>query len=157
MVDAAETRMNLSLEEIRPRLITLFHETWKYLLVSLVALGVDFALLVGLTEVAKMNYLASAAVGFTAGLVVNYVLSITMVFSERRLKSRGLEFLGFFVIGALGLGLNEVLMKGFVDLLGPAFALAGVPGYAWAKIPATGVGFVFNFVTRRLLLFSAAR
>jgi len=130
------------------RLTRIFHESWKYLLVSAVALVVDFGLLVGLTEWAKLNYLISAAIGFSVGLVVNYALSVTLVFSERRLNSRWLEFLGFFLIGALGLGLNEVLMKFFVETIGL--------GYALAKLPATGIGFVFNFVTRRVLLFTAA-
>jgi putative flippase GtrA len=129
------------------RLRSLFHESWKYLFVSVVALAVDFGLLVGLTELCRLRYLVSAAVGFCAGLGVNYALSVTLVFRERRLSSRWLEFAGFFVIGALGLGLNQVLMKTFVETFGLAYALA--------KVPATGVGFVFNFVTRKLLLFSA--
>lgn len=116
---------------------------------SFAALVVDFGLLVALTEWAHLNYLVSAAVGFCVGLIVNYILSVTLVFSQRRLNSRRLEFLGFLVIGLLGLALNEILMKTFVEALGL--------GYALAKIPAAGVSFVFNFVTRRVLLFSAAR
>jgi putative flippase GtrA len=129
------------------RLRSAFHEMWKYLLVSVVALAVDFGLLVSLTELAHLHYLMSAAIGFCSGLVVNYGLSVTLVFTERRLSSRWLEFAGFLLIGALGLGLNQVLMKTFVETFGLAYALA--------KVPATGVGFVFNFVARKLLLFSA--
>ena len=137
------------LESVRSRLIVLFHETWKYLLVSVAALAVDYALLAGLTRVAGVEWQIAAAASFTAGLFVNYALSVTFVFKERRVKSRGLEFLGFFIIGALGLGLNELVMKYFVELvhLDPLLA----------KIPATGVGFVFNFVARRALLFTAPR
>lgn len=126
---------------------TLVQETGKYLLASLAALAVDFGLLVFLTHVAGVHYLISAAIGFSAGLVVNYALSVTMVFRQRRLRSRRLEFLGFFAIGLLGLALNEALMKVFVD----SFGL----GVAVAKVPATGIGFVLNFVSRRALLFTA--
>jgi putative flippase GtrA len=129
------------------RLVRIFHESWKYFLVSAMALAIDWGLLVGLTEWARLNYLISAAIGFCAGLVLNYLLSVALVFRERRLQSRWLEFLGFFVIGALGLGLNEILMKLFVETVGL--------GYALAKLPATGVGFLFNFGSRRLLLFTA--
>ena len=123
-------------------------ETWKYFLVSLVALAVDYGLLVFLTEVVRLHYLVSAAIGFCAGLAVNYALSVTLVFRERRLKSRRLEFAAFFAIGAIGLILNEALMKLFVETFGL--------GYVLAKIPATGVGFAFNFGLRKALLFTAA-
>ena len=126
---------------------TLIHESGKYLLASVVALAVDFGLLMFLTKAAGVHYLISAAVGFGAGLVVNYGLSVTLVFSQRRLRSRRLEFIGFFVIGLVGLALNEVLMTAFVEVVGL--------GVAMAKIPATAIGFVLNFASRRALLFTA--
>lgn len=129
------------------RLVRLFHEGWKYFLVSLAALALDYALLVGLTALGHLHYLVSAAVGFLAGLALNYALSVAFVFREHRLADRRVEFLGFLLIGLVGLGLNEVLMKLFVETAGL--------GYALAKIPATGVGFLFNFGARRLLLFTA--
>ena len=101
---------------IASRLLIVFHETWKYLLVSVAALAVDYALLAALTRLAGVEWQIAAAASFTAGLFVNYILSVTFVFKERRVKSRGLEFAGFFVIGALGLGINgarhEVLRRG---------------------------------------------
>ena len=124
------------------------HEAGKYLLVSIVALAVDYSLLVSLTRFGHLHYLVSAAIGFAAGLVVNYALSVAFVFQHRRVASRRLEFALFFGIGLLGLGLNEVLMKVFVEVVGLNFALA--------KIPATAVGFVWNFGLRRLTLFSAS-
>jgi putative flippase GtrA len=130
------------------RLHRLFNESWKYFLVSLVALGVDYGLLVGLTSLGHLYYLISAAIGFLAGLGINYALSTAFVFREHRLADWRLEFLGFLLIGLVGLGLNEVLMKLFVETAGL--------GYALAKIPATGIGFLFNFSARRLLLFSSA-
>ena len=129
------------------RLVRLFNEGWKYFLVSLAALALDYGLLVGLTEIGHLNYLVSAAIGFLAGLALNYALSVAFVFREHRLGDRRIEFLGFLLIGLAGLGLNEVLMKAFVESAGLVYALA--------KIPATGVGFVFNFSARRLLLFTA--
>jgi putative flippase GtrA len=127
----------------------LAHETWKYFLVSIVALAADYALLILLTALGHVHYLVSAAVGFSVGLLINYSLSVTLVFQERRLGDRRLEFLVFFAIGLIGLLLNEILMKVFVD----SFGL----GYAMAKAPATAVGFVFNFGLRRVALFSNAR
>jgi putative flippase GtrA len=129
-------------------LAQLFHETWKYFLVSLAALALDYGLLVALTALGHVHYLISAAVGFTAGLALNYALSVAYVFRERRLADRRWEFAGFALVGLAGLLLNEALMKLFVDWAGL--------GYALAKIPATGVGFVFNFGVRRAALFTTA-
>lgn len=127
-------------------LVQLFHETWRYFLVSLAALALDYGLLVGLTSLGKVNYLISAAVGFSAGLALNYALSIAFVFRQRAIADRRWEFAGFAAVGLAGLVLNEGLMKLFVETAGM--------GYALAKIPATGVGFVFNFGVRRALLFT---
>ena len=130
------------------RLTQLFHETWKYFLVSLAALALDYGLLVALTALGRVHYLISAAVGFTAGLALNYALSVAFVFRERRIADRRWDFVGFALVGLAGLVLNEALMKLFVEWAGL--------GYALAKIPATGVGFVFNFGARRALLFTKA-
>jgi putative flippase GtrA len=118
----------------------------KYLAASVAALAVDYALLVFLTEVAHLHYLVSAAIGFSAGLVVTYALSVTVIFKERRF-GRTFELGGFVVIGLLGLGLNELLLKGMVDGLSLHYALA--------KVPAAGISFLFNFAARRLILFTA--
>jgi putative flippase GtrA len=121
-------------------------ESLRYFVASAVALAVDYAILVGATELLGVHYLVSAALGFSAGLLVNYLLSVTWVFKERRLKSRWIEAAGFAAIGVLGLGLNEGLMALFVEGVGLPYALA--------KIPATGVGFLFNYGVRRILLFT---
>jgi hypothetical protein len=124
----------------------LLHESWKYFLTSVLALAVDYGVLIGLTEFAHFNYLVSNAIGFCAGLVVGYALSITVVFTQRRLTSRRLEFIGFFLIGVVGLGVNELMMKLGVETFGLSYVLA--------KIPAAGVSFVYNFIARRLILFT---
>ena len=117
-------------------------ETGRYLVVSVLALSVDYGLLVSLTSLGHVHYLLAACFGFAAGLVVNYSLSVAFVFRQRRLRDRRLEFLGFFVIGILGLGLNAALMALFVGRLGWAVALA--------KIPATAIGFLKPSVVRCL-------
>jgi putative flippase GtrA len=121
-------------------------ESLRYFVASAAALAVDYAILVGATELLGVHYLVSAALGFSAGLLVNYLLSILWVFKERRLKNRWIEAAGFAAIGVMGLGLNEGLMALFVEGVGLPYALA--------KIPATGVGFLFNYGVRRVLLFT---
>jgi putative flippase GtrA len=131
------------------RLWALFHETWKYFLVSLASLAVDFGIFFALDHHWPRQYLIWNALSFTAGLVVNYALSVTLVFQERRLSSRAWEFAGFFAIGLAGLALNEGLIAACVGWLGLSHALS--------KIAAAGGSFVFNFAARRALLFTAPK
>jgi putative flippase GtrA len=80
--------------------------------------------------------------------VVAYVLSVAFVFTERRMSSAGVEFGLFVLIGVAALALNQVLLFGLVDGMGMHYALA--------KIPVTGMVFLFNFAVRKAVLFSAA-
>lgn len=120
----------------------------KYGAASAVALGVDYGLMVALTELAGLHYLVSALIGFCCGAVVAYVLSVAFVFTERRLSNPALEFGLFVLIGLAALGLNQGLMYALVDGAGVHYALA--------KVPVTGVVFLCNFALRKALLFSTA-
>ena len=141
------TELGARLAEMRPRLIVIFHESWKYFLVSALCLGVDLGLFTLLVAGLHVYYLLANLVSVSTGLVVNYLMSVALVFRERRLASRTAEFIAFFVIGLLGLAVNEGCIAAFVVWM----RFAPVP----AKILAAGVSFVFNFVVRRAFLFTA--
>jgi putative flippase GtrA len=127
--------------------LTLAREGWKYFAVSAAALALDFGLLILLTERVHLPYLVSAAIGFSAGTLLAYVLSVSLVFRECRFTRRWAEFLGFVMIGVAGLVLNQILLRAFVEGLGLSYVLA--------KVPAAGIGFVFSFASRRLALFTS--
>src|SRR6185312_4918547 len=85
---------------VAPRLtahmILLLNEGGRYLVASLLALAVDYGLLVVLTELCRLHYLVSSAISYSAGAVVHYGLCIWMVFRVRRLSDRRMEFISFF-------------------------------------------------------------
>jgi putative flippase GtrA len=122
-----------------------FDELWRYFLVSAVALGVDYGLLVALTEALQVPYLISGGVGFLAGAVVAYLGSVLWVFSARRVSDRGRELTLFVLIGVGGLGLNELLLWSLTEV--------ALLHYTASKLGAAGAGFVFNFVVRKVILF----
>jgi putative flippase GtrA len=140
-----------------PALVKLFHEGWKYFLVSLLSLAVDMAVVVVLYHLARNNLgltKSASVVGanilsVSAGLIVNYLLSVRLVFSERRFADRRAEFAIFVAIGVAGVAINTALVWLFVVPVGLAILIG--------KIAAAGVSFVFNFAARRLLLFTTAR
>ncbi len=117
----------------------------RYTVVGGVAFAVDFGLLFGFTRFAGLFYLVSAAISFTAGLAVNYLLSRVWVFNRRTLSNPTVEFAVFAVIGVAGLGLNELGM----------WILASKAGmnYLAAKIATAALVYIWNFGARKLSLF----
>ena len=123
----------------------LSRELARYFIASGIALLVDAGTLYLLTEFAGVQYLISAAIGFTLGLGTIYILSIRWVFSKRRVKKSQHELIIFSLIGIGGLGINELGIYLLTDKLLLHFMLS--------KILTTGLVFSWNFGIRKLLLF----
>jgi putative flippase GtrA len=129
------------------RLITLWTEVWRYALVSVVALAVDYGTFALTLAVSPTRYLIGNVLGFITGVTAAYIGSVLWVFSEHRYRNRTVEFVLFAAAGLGGLA------------VGSAVLAAGV---AWmkfdprvAKILAVSASFVFNFGVRRMLLFAS--
>ncbi len=124
-------------------------EALGYTVVSAFALLIDFAILYVLVHFFSWWYLAAATASFLSGLAVGYSLCVAFVFKFRRLKDRRIEFLSFAAIGAVGLLINTLVMGFTVRYLGIHYLIA--------KCAAAGFTFVWNFLSRRTLLFAEAR
>ena len=116
----------------------------RYTAAATVALAVDVGALYGCTALLQMHYLASAAVGFTLGLLTNYLLCVHLVFVRRRITSAWREFQIFAAIGIIGLLLNELFMWTFVEWL--------EIHYLFSKLGSAGLVFMWNFGVRKLAL-----
>ena len=101
--------------------------------------------------------LVAAFSGFVVSVIVNYLLSMKYVFVRREDMDRKREFIIFVILSVIGLLINEAIIKVCIDviyvkwaglntLVGPTLATAG------AKIVATGVVMVYNFITRKIFL-----
>jgi len=98
-----------------------------------------------LTEYANFYYLVSAAIAFLIGLTTNYLLSILWVFENRSVSSKYIEFFLFFLVGLIGLALNELFIWSFTEIIGIY--------YLYSKILSTILVYLWNFSIRKLLLF----
>jgi putative flippase GtrA len=146
MTQAIESARRSFEWERRQGLLRLAADLVRYSVASAAALALDCGLLLFCSKILGFHYLIAAAIGFLAGMSLIYLLSIRYVFSDRRYSPPAGEFLGFFVIGLTGLGLNEFLIHAFVARAGLSLALA--------KISTAALVFIFNFSARRVLLFS---
>ncbi len=121
-------------------------EWLRYVAAGLVALGVDFGIYVSLIRLAGVHYLVAAPLGFAFGLATVYLLSVRWVFGYRRLADRRAEFALFTAIGLAGMALNQAIIYAVVQWM---------PGsYEIAKLISAGMVFCFNFISRKLLLFT---
>lgn len=116
----------------------------RYAIVGGTAFVADFGSLYLLTEHAGLHYQLSAAVAFVIGLTVNYLMSIRWVFNTQAKGHEALmEFLGFAIIGLIGLALNAFIMFICADVMEIHY-LAG-------KLISTVMVFFWNFIGRKLL------
>ena len=118
----------------------------RYVAASAAALALDFGVYSGLIRLAGVPYLVAGAIGFLLGLVVVYLLSTRWVFAHRRVDDRRAEFMVFAGLGLAGLALNQAILYAAVEWLRL--------GFEAAKVLAAGIGFCFNFGSRKLLLFT---
>jgi putative flippase GtrA len=123
-----------------------FLQLVRYTFVGGFAFIVDFGTLFVLTEYLKIHYLISAGIAFIIGLIINYLLSVNWVFSKRSFGNRFYEVLLFTLIGLVGLGLNELLIWLFTDIV--------LLYYLLSKIITAFIVYFWNFFARKYLLFN---
>ena len=128
---------------------SIFLQLIRYAFSGGIAFVVDFGLLWFVTDICHAHYLVGAFCGYTAGLIITYLLSIKWIFSERKLsEQQGAEFIIFTVIGLVGLLLTQGLMYAFTEYL------FGTDHYLYSKLLTTVIVSLFNFAMKKLLLFS---
>lgn len=114
----------------------------KFGIVGVLCTLIDFSILIFLTEVLNINYILSAIISFSISVLVNYFLSIKLVFDVNNTSSNKLLY--FIILSICGLLINEFIMILFERFLSLA--------YYFGKVIATGVVMVFNYITRKFLL-----
>lgn len=124
----------------------IFRQFVQYVVVGGLAFMVDFVSLFVVTEGIGLHYLISASLGFSLGLITNYLLCIAWIFDFRAVSNRAHEFAIFCLVGIAGLMLNNLLMFVFTELVGLH--------YLFSKVGSAALILIFNFSLRRSLLFA---
>ena len=126
-------------------------EFLRYVLIGGSAFLVDLLIMVLFNEfVFKGNFLyVSIFLGYVVGLIYNFIFSCRFVFENgfEKIKNNEVKsFVIFTVIGLLGLGLTELLMFLFVDLIDFHYTISKI---------LTGIIVVFwNYLARKFIIFS---
>ena len=126
------------------RMKTLLAQLAKFGVVGVVATVIDFGVMNLLHYALHLDILIANTAGFTISLIFNYVASMKFVFEHRDDMSRKREFVIFVVLSIIGLLLND----GIVLALNKGLLLeANI-----AKVAATALVMIYNFVTRKVFL-----
>jgi putative flippase GtrA len=120
-------------------------QLFRYFGSSGVAFVVDLSLLYIITEWFGVHYLISNIIASVTAMVSNYLLSVLWVFSRRSINNRTAEFTIFMLTGVAGLGLNQLLLWLFTDVVGIYYMIS--------KFFAAVIGYLSKFFVRRNLLF----
>ena len=95
----------------------LFSQIIKFGFVGGTAFVIDAGLLFLLTEFCGIHYLISGMISFTASVIYNYILSVKWVFDAKKDANKTQEFIVFIVLSVIGLGINQLFMWLFVDMM----------------------------------------
>ena len=123
----------------------LIKQILKFIVVGGSAFLIDYLLMIFLKEVIHINYLVASIISFCVSVIYNYLLSIFWVFETDKSKSTTTTFTVFIVLSVIGLVINTIMMYLLVD------GTKLMP-YTWAKIIATAVVMVYNFISRKIFL-----
>ena len=72
--------------------------------------GIDYGLMIFLTETHIMHYFASSAVSFTVSVIVNYILSMRFVFTGKEDLTMAQEMVFFVALSMIVLVMNQMIM-----------------------------------------------
>lgn len=146
----------------------LLHEILRFLIVGVAATLVDFAVsslfqyliypnpqiwnVLWVFDI-KASVLVSTIMGFTFGVIVNYILSIVVVFKDVENKKTSQSMSGFLIF--VGLGLIGFLINLGIKSLGDMI-LDFDQNFLWFMFVfafATLIVLIYNYFSRKFILF----
>ncbi|MBP5516650.1 MAG: GtrA family protein [Bacteroidales bacterium] len=110
---------------------------------------VDFAITWLFRDIIGIHELIANAIGFTLAATNNYILNRIWTWGSHE-KNVGVEYLKFFIVSLIGLGLNTLILS----LLLHVFTFANDDLNFWcAKVVATFVVMLWNFLANNFFTF----
>ncbi len=107
---------------------------------------IDYGLFILLLRAFGIHYIIAAGISFTISVIFNWIINSSWVFTEgAKVSHKGIEVLVFVGIAVVGLGVNEAVLWAGVTGLGVRAEVA--------KLAATAVVAVWNFLLRKIVLY----
>ena len=123
----------------------------SYFFVGGVAAIVEWVMFFIFSNVLQINYFVSTVIAFIFSTTANWILGRITTFKDNNTykDKKAKEAFLVFVVSAIGLLFNLILMYLFVTVMGFDSSL----GKTLSKIAATGIVFIWNFLIRKLVIY----
>lgn len=128
----------------------------RFFLVGTLNTFIDLAvlnLLIWVSGIATgVFYSIFKSISFLVATVNSYFWNKFWTFGKRE-APRPKEFLKFFIITSIGLGINVGVASFVVNIIGPQFGLGEISWGSFAAIVAAFFAFVWNFLASKFIVF----
>lgn len=123
----------------------------SYFFVGGVAAIVEWVIFFIFANVLQINYFVSTVIAFIFSTTANWILGRITTFKDNNTykDKKAKEAFLVFIVSAIGLLFNLILMYLFVTVMGFDSSL----GKTLSKIAATGIVFIWNFLIRKLVIY----
>ncbi len=122
----------------------IFQQLAKFVIVGVANTLIDWGIYYVLADVWGWDPLLANIPSFSIATIFSYFASVLWVFETTTRKTKRRLFTEFVILNVVALGMTELLLYLFIDGLHL--------GNMLAKVIATAIVMIFNFVTRKLFL-----
>lgn len=130
--------------KLSDKMQNLFVQIFKFGIVGVIATIIDFVFLYIFKEFCEFPVIISNTLSFCISVIYNYWASIKWVFNVNEEKNSKKNFIIFILFSVIGLLLNDFIMYITTNKMNIYYLLA--------KVIATAIVMIFNFVTRKMFL-----
>ena len=117
----------------------------RYFIIAGIATVFDYLIYLFALKQLSISYSISIVIGFSIGVVVNYILSNLWAFQRKSEQKASTEFTLFCLTGIFGIGINILvvyLLKDFLNI-----------NEDIGRIPAIGIAFIWNFFSKKWFVY----
>ena len=136
--------------KMNENLVKLIKQFISYFFVGGMAAIVEWVMFFLFSSIMSIDYLYATVFAFLFSTTANWILGRILTFKQSSYENkRGMELILVFAVSLVGLVFNMLLMYLFVTILGMDTDMLKV----LAKIFATGIVFVWNFLGRKIFVY----
>lgn len=142
----------------KDRIVRLVKQFSKFVIVGGINTGIDVVILrvlVGVTGITGgIGIVVLNAISFSVAVVNSYFMNKFWTFEDKtRTNQESFKFSQFFIVSLIGISLNSGVVYAITTFTQPMFGLSPANWVIIAKLIATGVSLVWNFVGYKLFVF----
>ena len=136
---------------------TLMEQIWRFVVIGIINTGIDFLILNALmyfTGIREGNGLIPLnIISFSAAVINSYLLNKRWAFKDNSSTDSAKKFSIFLVVSIIGVAINTAVLRLVSTNIDPLFGLSQALWVNLAKVVATGVSLVWNFIGYKLIVF----